>query len=52
MEVRSDNSPADFSFELGWLYTEQDFRKRGISKDIVSQLLARLPEEAIYATTK
>ena len=48
----SDNSPADFIFELGWLYTEPNFRKRGISKDIVSQLLAKVPQKAIYATTR
>lgn len=45
---RADNFP----FELGWLYTLEQFRKKGLAFTIVKELLSRLGKTNIYATAR
>ena len=41
-----------FDIELGWIYTEEKFRGRGIGKKIVRELLGKINDNKIYATTR
>lgn len=42
----------EFEVELGWIYTEKKFRKRGIAKNITRELLGKVKDRKIYTTTR
>jgi GNAT superfamily N-acetyltransferase len=40
-----------FAMELGWVYTVEQWRGYGIARGLAEKLLARVPAEAVFATT-
>ncbi len=43
---------AMFATELGWVYTVEPWRGHGIGRRLVAQLLAKIPGEPVFATTR
>jgi GNAT superfamily N-acetyltransferase len=42
----------NFDYEIGYAVTHENFRRRGISRDLIIQLIAQKPQAKFYATTK
>lgn len=43
--------PGRFPFELGWVFVQEEHRRRGISSLLVSALLQRIKDVSVYATS-
>jgi RimJ/RimL family protein N-acetyltransferase len=51
-KAKSNHPPNQYDVELGWIYIEEDFRGRGIGKTIVRELLEKIKDKKVYATTR
>jgi ribosomal protein S18 acetylase RimI-like enzyme len=45
-------NPNSFRLELGWVFTREDFRGRGISRHLLELLLQKAGEDKLFATTR
>ncbi|MFB9843887.1 GNAT family N-acetyltransferase [Mucilaginibacter ginsenosidivorans] len=42
----------DFDHEIGYAVTHKDYRRRGISRELIGRLMDSKPQAGFYATTK
>lgn len=50
--AKSNEDSDEYTKELGWIYTEEEYRKKGYSRHIIESLLAKNNDRKIYATTQ
>ena len=51
-KAKSDLKFSQFNIELGWIYIEETSRRCGLGKMIVRELLEKIKDKKIYATTR
>ena len=50
---KSELNPADYSFELGWIFTMEEYRHKHFCESIIAMLLSHIEEDVkVYATTR
>lgn len=49
---KSTLNPNDYSLELGWLVTDENYRRKGYCELIIQELLVKFSNKKIYATTQ
>lgn len=52
-ESKSDLDSNNYSFELGWIYTVEEYRRKHLCESIIALLLSRIEDTVkVYATTR
>ncbi len=51
-DARSKENPEEFTFEVGWIYVEEQFRGLKYSQTLLKEVLRIAGENRVYATTR
>jgi GNAT superfamily N-acetyltransferase len=49
---KSPDSPGEFGFEIGWIFIEEEFHRRGYSRAILENLIKLAGNANVYLTTR